>query len=114
MDVEGMERDLRVLSEQMVRPGEDECLYCYLVRMLNEFGCNGHRFSEQWRDAQPRPLPGMMNWLSRNGGCCCDCEVVMNVFRPGRRTQRHRRFQCEASYQAALAAEAHDDEDAGI
>jgi hypothetical protein len=67
--------------------------------MLAECGCvGGHRFSERWRDAQPRRLPALLRWLQANGGCCCDCEVVMNVFGRGRRSKRHERLQCQANF----------------
>ncbi|MCU0266861.1 MAG: DUF2695 domain-containing protein [Actinomycetia bacterium] len=49
--------------------------------MLDAFGRSGnHRFTERWRDAQPRRMPGLLRWVQANGGLCCDCEVLVNVF----------------------------------
>jgi hypothetical protein len=101
-----VEVELRLLSERLTEVVAEECLYCYLVRMLGDFGCaGGHRFSDRWAAAQRRAMPRLVSWLVANGGCCCDCEVVLNVFRPGRRSQRHRRLQCEASYEEVLRIE---------
>jgi hypothetical protein len=101
-DVEGK---LRALSEQLTGVADGECLYCYLVRMFEEVGCaGGHRHSQRWAAAQPRPMTRLVDWFVANGGWC-DCEVVLNVFRPGWRTERHRRLQCEASYAEVLRAD---------
>ena len=76
-----------------VRPGE--CLGCYLVRMIEAYGCRGHGFTKSWIAAQqPRP-PRLLTWLKRNGGCCCDCEVIYNVL--GRvRVDRYTGLMCDA------------------
>lgn len=103
MDVTDAELAVRELSETLTAVAPGECLYCYLLRMLDTFGCTGgHRFSERWGAAQPRPMPWLLRWVRAGGGLCCDCEVVMNVFAPGRRTPRHRQLQCEQGYQRAL------------
>ena len=40
-----VEAELLELSGLLTEPGEHECLRCYLLRMINEFGCDGqHRF----------------------------------------------------------------------
>lgn len=93
--------ELAELSDELTRVRPSECLYCYLMRMLGEFGCSGHRFTEVWHAAQPRRLPWLADWLRRNGGCCCDCEVIWNVFLPGVRSPRHAMLQCQASYDQA-------------
>lgn len=101
------EAELRHLSGALTEVREGECLACYLDWMISQFNCAGdHRFTARWRDAQPRPMPGLLAWVKRNGGCCCDCEVAMNVFYRGRRSQRHRRFQCEAHYRRSVAEQA--------
>lgn len=96
------EAHVRQVERDLTGVGEQECLYCYLVRMLEEFGCAGenHQWTRRWIAAQPRPANWVLGWVKRNGGICCDCEVVMNVFRDDRFSQRHRRLRCEASYQA--------------
>jgi hypothetical protein len=80
-------------------PGERECLLCYLGRTLRQHGCdNTKKWTVRWRD---RRFPGndqMLTGLDDRGGCCCDCEVVMNVWEQGkargmkkrRRAPRHR------------------------
>ncbi len=77
-----VEIELAELAERLTTPGERECLRCYLLRMITEFGCDGtYRWTIRWRDiraAQPR---GLLRQLEQRGGCC-DCEVLMNVF-PG-------------------------------
>ena len=25
-------------------------------------------------------MPGLLRWVQANGGLCCDCEVLVNVF----------------------------------
>jgi uncharacterized protein DUF2695 len=75
-----VEREIADLAERLTAPGRDECLRCFLLRMITEFGCDGtYRWTVRWRDicaAQPGVLLGQ---LSQRGGCC-DCEVLMNVF----------------------------------
>lgn len=103
MDVTDAELAVRELSETLTAVAPGECLYCYLLRMLDAFGCAGdHRLTERWRAAQPRQMPWLRRWVQAGGGLCCDCEVVMNVFAPGLRTPRHRQLQCEAGYDRAL------------
>jgi hypothetical protein len=64
-----VEAELAELSRRLTEPGQRECLRCFLLRMISEFGCDGtHRAT------------GLVPRLQRRGGCCCDCEVVCNVF----------------------------------
>lgn len=66
---------------QSTAPGDGECLRCYLLRMLAVHGCDGtHRWTNQWRRARAPRAAGLMRKLARRGGCCCDCEVVLNVW----------------------------------
>jgi hypothetical protein len=63
-------------------PGENECLRCYLLRMLHESGCDGtHRWTLRWRDARAPRASGLIRGLERRGGYC-DCEVIFNAY-PG-------------------------------
>jgi hypothetical protein len=50
-----LEASLEASSEQLTAPLPAECLQ-YLERMLSEFGCVGHRFTERW--AQGRKVRG--------------------------------------------------------
>ena len=36
------EQTIRLLSQSLTQIREHECLYCYLVRMIDEFGCAGN------------------------------------------------------------------------
>ena len=97
--VDELERSLRALAEGLVACRPDECLYCYLLRMLEALGCdNTLRWAERWREQQAPSYPWLVRWLRSNGGFC-DCEAIFNVFREGRRSQRHRLLRCKASYE---------------
>ena len=80
---EALEAELTELSRHWTEPGERECLRCFLMRMIREFGCDGtHRWTIRWRDLRAPRARGLIGRLQRRGGCCCDCEVIFNVF-PG-------------------------------
>jgi uncharacterized protein DUF2695 len=80
--LDALETDLAETSRQLSEPGERECLRCYLVRMLDAFGCNGtHRWTERWRDLRAPRATALVERLARRGGICCDCEVILNVYR---------------------------------
>jgi hypothetical protein len=75
-----VETELVQLSRQLTEPHERECLRCYLLRMLAEFGCDcTHRWTITWREqCAPRAVQ-LIKRLKDLGGFC-DCEVVLNVF----------------------------------
>lgn len=95
--VQMIELELQELSEGLTAPGRQECLWCYLHRMLGEFGCAGHRFTRRWADSRRRGTPdGLVRWAAAGGGCCCDCEVIMNsLSKPG--AQRRGGALCAAA-----------------
>ncbi len=96
--VDELERSLRALAEGLVACQPDECLYCYLLRMLDALGCdNTLRWAERWRDQQSASYTWLLGWLRRNGGYC-DCEAVINVFKDTRRSLRHRELRCPRSF----------------
>jgi hypothetical protein len=75
-----VEAELVTLSDVLTEPAERECLRCFLLRMLNEFGCDGtHRWTIRWRDVRAPKASRLSRRLTELGGCC-DCEVVLNVF----------------------------------
>lgn len=77
-----VETELVQLSCQLTEPGERECLRCYLLRMLAEFGCDcTHRWTIRWREQCAPQAAELVRRLQELGGFC-DCEVVLNVF-PG-------------------------------
>jgi hypothetical protein len=76
-----IEAELMELSGLLTEPRECECLRCYLLRMIYEFGCDGtHRWTVRWRDIRAPQARGLVRRLQRLGGCCCDCEVLLNVY----------------------------------
>ncbi len=78
---EAVENELAALSLHLTEPGERECLRCYLLRMISEFGCDGtHRWTIRWRDLRAPRARGLVPRLQSRGGICCDCEVIFNVF----------------------------------
>jgi hypothetical protein len=95
---EDVEHELEKLAEGITASVPGECLFCYLLRTLDAFGCDTTlRWAERWRDQQPATYGWLMPWL-RSGGGYCDCEVIFNVFDDDRRSERHRQVRCEASY----------------
>lgn len=98
------ERMLSELGADLTDPHDSECLYHYLVRMLEAFGCAGHRFTERWaRDRRVRGRP-VLQWAVATGGCCCDCEVILNSL--GRRSTRRRGLLCPEAVDALESADA--------
>jgi Protein of unknown function (DUF2695) len=78
---ETVEAELASLSARLTEPAQHECLRCFLLRMISEFGCDGtHRWTVRWRDARAPRARGLVSRMQRRGGCCCDCEVLYNVF----------------------------------
>src|SRR5258708_17723266 len=76
-----VEAELAELSQRLTAPGERECLRCYLLRMISEFGCDGsHRWTVRWRDLRAPRARGLVQRMQRRGGCWCDSEVVFDLF----------------------------------
>lgn len=75
-----LEAELQSLSEELTAPARRECLSCYLVRMLTAVSCNSsHRFTRRWARSRRRGTEdGLERWAAASGGCCCDCEVIIN------------------------------------
>jgi hypothetical protein len=66
-------------SHNDTEPWESECLPCYIIRMLGEFGCdNTLRWAARWRDLRAPDAPDLEDELADQGGYC-DCEVALNV-----------------------------------
>jgi hypothetical protein len=105
MNAQILELELQVLSEKLTAPAPRECLSCYLERMLTQFGCARHRFTRRWAQARTRGTPdGLVRWASNLGGCCCDCEVVMNVlWKPSAR--RRGGVLCQAAVERCLSGD---------
>jgi hypothetical protein len=74
------EAEVAWLSRRLTEPGERECLRCFLLRMIGEFGCDGTlRWAGHWREQRAPRARGLLRRLQQLGGCC-DCEILMNVF----------------------------------
>lgn len=68
------------LQEVLTAPRERECLACYVLRMLDSFGCdNTLRWARRWRDSCAPRATGLERRLERRGGFC-DCEIAFNVY----------------------------------
>ncbi len=75
-----VETELVDLAKRLTAPSQAECLRCYLLRMIAEFGCDGtYRWAIRWRDACAAQPGRLLEQLARRGGCC-DCEILMNVY----------------------------------
>ena len=72
-------------------PEQDECLRCYVERMVRARGCDTSlRFTRRWLECSSYANPDrLLRWFESSGGYC-DCEVLMNVLPdhwPLRRTE---------------------------
>jgi Protein of unknown function (DUF2695) len=77
---DAVEAELVALSAALTEPEDRECLRCFLLRMISEFGCTGtHRWTIRWRDVRAPRATGLLGKLTELGGGC-DCEVLLNVF----------------------------------
>lgn len=75
-----VETELVDLARRLTEPRPAECLRCFLLRMISEFGCDGtFRWAIRWRDVCAGQPGRLLDQLARRGGCC-DCEILMNVF----------------------------------
>jgi Protein of unknown function (DUF2695) len=72
------EADLVALSDELTRPGRQECLFCFVDRMLTAFGCDCTlRWVRRWRELRLPRASGLERRLGRSGAFC-DCEVFLN------------------------------------
>ena len=83
------ERELRTFSTALTDPQPNECLLCYVWRML-EFGCTGLRWAVRYRDLRAPRATALERRLGDKGGFC-DCEIFLNGFelRPELWVQAH-------------------------
>lgn len=72
------EQILATTASELTRVRDDECLYCYVTRMLDEHGCdNKLRFARSYRDQRAPAVKGLEQRLEAMGGYC-DCEIFAN------------------------------------
>lgn len=77
IDAEGILSDA---ATALLAPRPRECLLCYVLRMLNEFGCSCTlRFARHYRDVRAPRAVGLERRLGRKGGYC-DCEIFLNGY----------------------------------
>ena len=80
-----IERWLREVSVDMTTPRDGECLLCFMVRQLDELGCDTTlRFAQRYRDLRVPRATALERRLEQVGGFC-DCEVFMNGYTLDRR-----------------------------
>jgi Protein of unknown function (DUF2695) len=93
------------LDQRGTRPGE--CLYCYLSRLMETVGCDHTlKLTLRWIGAQPRSARWVIRWADTQGALC-DCEVVREAFRDDKRSARHLKVRCRASYELSAAELCH-------
>jgi hypothetical protein len=79
--VEEAEGFLRQRAAALVDPRPNECLCCYLARMLDRYACDGtHRYAVHYRDAMAPRATALTTRLAELGACCCDCELFFNGY----------------------------------
>jgi Protein of unknown function (DUF2695) len=79
--VDEAEGFLRQLARELTRPRENECLCCYVARLLDEFPCDGsHRHAFRYRDTKAPRATALAARLGQVGACCCDCELFLNGY----------------------------------
>lgn len=71
---------VQALAEELTTPRVGECLACFVLRMLEDFGCDETiRFALRFRDLRaPRAtaLPTRLGSM----GAFCDCEILIHAF----------------------------------
>ena len=73
---------VHAVAARMLRPRTDECLCCYVARMLDDFGCDTSlRFARSYRDQVARRATALEKRLGDLGGFC-DCEIFLNAMVP--------------------------------
>lgn len=74
------EEELRELAEAWTEPRAEECVLCYVARMLDAWGCdNTLRFAERFRQLRAPRASALLRRFGQAGGYC-DCEIFLNAF----------------------------------
>jgi uncharacterized protein DUF2695 len=70
---------VRELADELTGVHPGECLYCYVARMLDDFGCDNQlRWAMRFRDLTAPRATALESRLCDVGGYC-DCEIFLNV-----------------------------------
>lgn len=78
--IPGVEAEFQLMTDVMTIPRPNECLVCYVFRML-DYGCDGHYWLRRFRDLRSPRATALERRVERLGGYC-DCEMIMNAYRP--------------------------------
>lgn len=79
------EQLVRELAQALTTPRPQECLACFVARMLEEFACDGTlRFARRFRDLAAPRATALERRLQDRGGFC-DCEIFGNAYQPSYR-----------------------------
>ena len=88
---EEAEQFLTLTAEQLTGVREQECLFCYVARMLGEHGCDTTlRFARSYRDQRAPRATAIERRMGQLGGFC-DCEIFLNGMTLGALSARLRR-----------------------
>lgn len=72
------ERIVRRAAYELMCVGADECLFCYVARMLGDVGCDTTlRFAQHYRDERAPRATALERRLG-DVGAFCDCEIFLN------------------------------------
>ena len=75
---EEAESYLADVARRITGAREDECLFCYVARMLEEHGCGTSlRFVRSYRDQRAPRATAVERRMGEMGGFC-DCEIFLN------------------------------------
>lgn len=75
------ERYLQILVDPRCQPAPNECLACFVARLLTDFGCDTTlRWAQRFRDLRSPTATGLERRLGSFGGYC-DCEIFLNGYR---------------------------------
>jgi hypothetical protein len=78
IDPTTLDQRLGALQESLSEPDPDECVLCYLTRMLPLFGCDTTlRWTRRWRDCV-RPHATTLERRFEQCGGFCDDEIFWN------------------------------------
>ena len=90
------------LQSALITSLDRECLVCYLLRMVGEFGCDGtHRWTLRWRELSAPRATALLRRLANRGGCCCDCDSRIAVRCAGMGRKHARRCRTAAGHHGA-------------
>ena len=87
--VDLVEDELRAHSVALTSTRGNECLLCYVARLMDEFGCDTTlRWAMRFRDSRAPSATALERRLGQVGGFC-DCEIFLNGFELARRLCRY-------------------------